>query len=412
MIGDVMSDNDQSKIRYDDFVSKVQADPANPQATIMLAGFVGRGVEGEVRVYTDPTLGTWYDVPEADIVHSQPIADAKLGGSYVWIKSGAQIKPGGGGAGAAHGQAQGQAQPQAMAGPAAQIQPTPTVQTHCFICPPLTQATVCQVQSLHCPTQPVVCDTPPTPATICTQIGCLPTPQTHCFICPPVTQATPCQVQSLHCPTHPVVCDIPPTAPCVYPTLHTQPVTVCCPLTHPPVCGIVPPTHTPSCGPQAQGMQQAQPQAFAGAAQPAAQQMPFSLHVCPTPSAVQQCGQPHQTFATICTQHVVCGGHTIQHTQCICPTPSAVQQCGQPHQTLATICTQLGCGGHTLLHTQCICPTTTVLPTHQIVCPQTANLGCLQTAATPCLPITLGGCTPQSIACTPTPNGVFTPFGR
>jgi hypothetical protein len=102
----------------------------------------------------------------------------------------------------------------------------------------------------------------------------------------------------------------------------------------------------------------------------------------------------------------------IQHTQCICPTPSAVQQCGQPHQTLATICTQLGCGGHTLLHTQCICPTTTVLPTHQIVCPQTANLGCLQTAATPCLPITLGGCTPQSIACTPTPNGVFTPFGR
>jgi len=395
-----MSDNDQSKIRYDDFVSKVQADPANPQATIMLAGFVGRGAEGQVRIYPDPTLGTWYDVPEADIVHSQPIADAKLGGSYVWIKSSAQIRPGGSGTA---GAAQGQPQPQAMAGAAAQLQPTPTVQTHCFICPPLTQVQFCQVQSLHCPTQPVVCDIPPpTPATICTQIGCMPTPQTHCFICPPVTQATPCQVQSLHCPTHPVVCDTRPTiatlctqigchtapAACVHPTLLTQPIGFC-PPTQPAVCGIVPPTLSPGCGPQQQGAQQAQPQAFAGPAQHPAPQAAFSQHVC--------------------------------------PTPSAVQQCGQPPQTAATLCTQFGCG-HTILHTQCICPTPTAIPTHQIVCLQTANIDCLptvataclhtvttpclQTVATPCLPITLGGCTPQSIACTPTPNGVFTPFGR
>jgi len=377
-----MADNDQSKIRYDDFVSKVQADPANPQATIMLAGFVGRGAEGQVRIYPDPTLGTWYDVPEADIVHSQPIADAKLGGSYVWIKSSAQIRPGGAAADSAGGA---QAQPQAMAGPAAQLQPTPTVQTHCFICPPLTQPQLCQVQSLHCPTQPVVCDIPPqTPATICTQIGCLPTPHTHCFICPPQTQLTPCQVQSLHCPTQPVVCDTRPSIAtvCTQIGCHTAPQL--CLLPHPtqglecrptvPIgCGFAP--TLAGCGPQQQGMQQAQPQAFAGPAQQPAQQMPFSFHICPTPSAVQQCGQPHQTPATICTQVFHCGGHTVLHTQCICPTP-------------------------------------TVLPTHQVVCLHTANINCLQTVATPCLPITLGGCTPQSIACTPTPNGVFTPFGR
>ena len=76
-----MADKNQSKIRYDDFVSKVQADPANPQATIMLAGFAGRGPEGHVRIYPDPALVNWYDVPEADVVHSQPIADSALGGS-------------------------------------------------------------------------------------------------------------------------------------------------------------------------------------------------------------------------------------------------------------------------------------------------------------------------------------------
>jgi hypothetical protein len=91
--------------------------------------------------------------------------------------------------------------------------------------------------------------------------------------------------------------------------------------------------------------------------------------ICPTPSAVHQCGQP-------------------QFTQHICPTPSAVHQCG----------------GVTMNFTHCICPTPTL----------TANIACLQTANTPCFPVTLAGCTPQSIACTPATiqNGVFTPFGR
>ena len=89
-----MADNDHSKIRYDDFISNVQPDPAKPESTIMLSGFVGRGPEGHARVYPDPTLGTWYDIPEGDILHSMPIADSKLGGSYIWVRASSEIKPG------------------------------------------------------------------------------------------------------------------------------------------------------------------------------------------------------------------------------------------------------------------------------------------------------------------------------
>src|SRR6186713_3146672 len=113
-----------SKLRYDDFVASVQSDPAKPVATTLLSGFVGQGTEGHARIYPDPSLGTWYDVPEDAIVHSAPIADSKLGGSHIWVKADAQIKPGSSAAAAA-------AQPAAV-----NITLLPTPATHCFICPP------------------------------------------------------------------------------------------------------------------------------------------------------------------------------------------------------------------------------------------------------------------------------------
>jgi hypothetical protein len=70
-------------IRYDDFIANVHADPAKPEASIMLAGFVGHGAEGQVRIYPDASLANWYDVAEGDVVHAMPVPDAKLGGSYV-----------------------------------------------------------------------------------------------------------------------------------------------------------------------------------------------------------------------------------------------------------------------------------------------------------------------------------------
>jgi len=81
-------------IRYDDFIANVHADPAKPEASIMLAGFIGHGAEGKVRIYPDASLANWYDVAEDDVVHAMPVPDAKLGGSYVWVRASAQIKPG------------------------------------------------------------------------------------------------------------------------------------------------------------------------------------------------------------------------------------------------------------------------------------------------------------------------------
>jgi hypothetical protein len=446
-----MADNDTSKLRYDDFISNVQPDPAKPESTIMLSGFVGRGPEGHARVYPDPTLGTWYDIPEADVLHSIPIADSKLGGSYIWVRASSEIKPGSAAPAATEAEA---VQPQqaaavgmnptprthcfvcdppkvaaqAVAGPlqhthllctqflctqglatfctctpgidcnappgnvqtqapictqgfptfcgctpgidcmglaaraapqqanatavtvcvtdcqppvnammraavganpndptpaslcfvcdpkmAAAMQPTPTVQTHCFICPPQTQA-------VHCWTAPVVCDT------------MMPTPATRCFICPPVNQTLAtvctqagCPTHQIHCPTQPVACNLQPTQPMV--------------------CGVLPPSI--GC---TQGCQQ-------GGAQPQ--------------HAIAMAAPAHpNTAATVCTQQPACPPHTIHNSLCICPTPSAVHQCG----------------GQTF---------TPTIPQYTFICP------------------TFGVC--PSMACTPmTPiqNGVFTPFGR
>jgi hypothetical protein len=241
---------DKSSLRYDDFISSVQPDPSKPESTIMLSGFVGHGPEGQVRIYPDPTLGRWYDVPEDDVVHSLPIADSKLGGSYVWVRASAQITPGSAAPAAAAA-----AQPLAAA---AGIQPTPA--TDCFVCAPLTQDCprgAQQAAAIGVPQQfdSVVCwptmgDDCKTMIGFCPTVNCCtwaaagidcmgrgvpqqPTPATHCFICPPhqtlpnlctmvpacqPTPATICfgcpppQTHQLHCPTQPVVCNIQPSA--------------------------------------------------------------------------------------------------------------------------------------------------------------------------------------------------------
>jgi hypothetical protein len=363
-----MADNDKSKIRYDDFISSVQPDPAKPESTIMLSGFVGHGPDGHARVYPDPTLGTWYDIPEGDILHSMPIAESKLGGSHIWVRASSQIKPG-----SAAPQATEAAQPAAAVAvnpmnptpathcfvcdpqraAAAVMQPTPTVQTHCFICPPHTQA-------INCPTHPVVCDTFITP-----------TPATRCFICPPPNQTFATVCTQVGCPTHQFIC---PTQPVVCNLQPTQPV----------VCGVLPPSFGCTQGCQQGGAQQLE--------------APMAAPAHPN------------TAATLCTQQPACPPHTVHNSICICPTPSAFNPCG--HNTAATVCTQVPqCPPHNTVHNSiCICPT-----------PSAVHQCGGQTVFTPTVPqLTVVGACPTfgvcpSIACTPfTPiqNGVFTPFGR
>ena len=181
-----MVDNDKSKICYDDFIGYVQPDPAKPESTIMLSGFIGRGPEGHARIYPDPTLGAWYDVPEDDVIHSIAIPDSKLGGSYVWVRASAQIKPGSAAGGTGDGAA---AAPAGVPQQPVGIAPTPA--THCFICPPpaggpLQNTHILCTQGLatFCGCTPGIdCKGPPgnvqTQAPICTQgfptfCGCTP----------------------------------------------------------------------------------------------------------------------------------------------------------------------------------------------------------------------------------------------
>jgi hypothetical protein len=189
--GDAMADNDKAKLRYDDFISNVHPDPAKPESTIMLSGFIGHGPEGHARIYPDPTLGTWYDVPEGDVVHSTPIPDSRLGGSYVWVRASAQIKPGSAAPPAAAGGGNQPpaaaveavwtniatrcicaAQPAAAAPQAAAAVMQPTPATHCFICPPVGGLTVNATQCIC--QMPGRFDTPQCPTPQCpTMFWCM-----------------------------------------------------------------------------------------------------------------------------------------------------------------------------------------------------------------------------------------------
>jgi hypothetical protein len=496
-----MVDSAPSKIQYDDFIASVQPDPAKPESTIMLSGFVGHGGDGVVRIYPDPSLGTWYDVPEADVVHSMAVPDSKLGGSYVWVRAAADIKPGSTStSSAATGSGSGgPAVAAAAAAPAAHAAPNftigagctficaqppggllqPTPATHCFICPSITQqcmqptptadvtlATIC-TQPNHClqPTPTVH----PSLATVCTQFcptfhtGCLTVP-VNCFPvtqpavctiaispnCPPPPPGTPVQQQALAaavmrlqptptvqthcfvCPPHQTLdtlCTLPPGCPITqqcsavnfcsplnqcgnHPTAATICTETCntmlvgcwqtlpahCfPITQPQVCNIA---VSPNCPPPAPGTPVQQQQVFAAAA------------MQPTPSAVNQCGV--HTAATICTQPPAC--HPSVNV--ICPAPSAVHQCGP--NTAATVCTQPpAC--HPSVNV--ICPTPSAV--HQCGGAQMAAAGPVQAAAptpnTNCFtcPGFTNFCTQVPGTCQPTQNFgctqgcvVFTPYGR
>ena len=90
-----MAEKSSSRIRFDDVVNAVHADPANVEPTVLLAGYLGRSTEeGHVRVYLDPSLCNWLEVPEAEVIHTRPIADSPLGGSQLWVRASAQLKPG------------------------------------------------------------------------------------------------------------------------------------------------------------------------------------------------------------------------------------------------------------------------------------------------------------------------------
>jgi hypothetical protein len=374
-----MADNDQSKIRYDDFIGSIQPDPAKPESTIMLSGFVGHGPEGHARIYPDPTLGTWYDIPEADILHSMPIADSKLGGSYVWVRANSEIKPGNAAPAAPEAEA---AQPQQAA---AAVQPTPTVQTHCFICPPHTQA-------VHCWTQPVLCDTMQTP-----------TPATRCFICPPHTQnCTPATICTLHghCPPQPSVaptlCTIPQTLPCsllcqadpraggvAAPQQAATGMTVCFTDCQPPGNAMMKPAAGMNPTPRTQCFVCDPPMAAAAVQPPAAH----------TPATICTLAPPclPMTPPIVCTQAVMCPTNPVPCDTMQMPTPATICTHAPPcpPMTPPIVCTQaVMCPTNPVPCDTMQMPTPATICTHAPPCPpMTPPIVCTQAVMCPTNPV-------------------------
>lgn len=146
-----MAAKNQSRIKLDDFVGAVRGDPSASDPLLFTSGYVGRSpTEGNIRIYSDPSLSSWIEAAEEDVVHSMPIADSPLGGSHLWLKGSARLSPG------VTGGPTGEPIPGTPQGPGTILPDTwgPCLETRAPMCirqePPVTR-------QLVCPTLPPIC---------------------------------------------------------------------------------------------------------------------------------------------------------------------------------------------------------------------------------------------------------------
>lgn len=89
-----MADQPSHATRRSVFVAKIVGNPANPPKTMLLTGFLGdSSMEAHTRLYFDPSLNTYVEIPDDAILHTEPRAkeESPLGGEYVWVKAEAQL---------------------------------------------------------------------------------------------------------------------------------------------------------------------------------------------------------------------------------------------------------------------------------------------------------------------------------
>jgi hypothetical protein len=86
-----------------DFVSRLVSDPANPPQTTLLTGYPGASdEENHTRIYFDPELRDYVDVPDDDVLHTQPGGgEGPVEPTLIWIRQDSQVL---------HGQAAGDRQ--------------------------------------------------------------------------------------------------------------------------------------------------------------------------------------------------------------------------------------------------------------------------------------------------------------
>ncbi len=80
---------ESKKVRRDAFVKSVRPDPKSTEDLVLLQGYIGDSdLTGHVRVYSDPALSDFIELPEQDILYCDPVATTEdpLGGSRLWVK--------------------------------------------------------------------------------------------------------------------------------------------------------------------------------------------------------------------------------------------------------------------------------------------------------------------------------------
>ncbi len=84
-----MATNSKRVIKRDDFIKSVRPDVKSTEALMMLQGYIGDSdLAGHVRVYFDPSLSDFIELPEQDILYSDPVKTEEdpLGGSRLWVR--------------------------------------------------------------------------------------------------------------------------------------------------------------------------------------------------------------------------------------------------------------------------------------------------------------------------------------
>jgi hypothetical protein len=379
-----MAEN-KANISLDDFVSKVVKDPKQPPDTTLLTGYLGKSSEeGHTRIYFDPELKNYLEVPNDAVLHTQEIPKevSSLGGSHIWIKSDAELIHGK--VGPSRTKAKFFEGPIAAAAAAAAIGgggqvggPQGGAGNSIIPCV-VTGASVCA-----CPSPQPLCFTPlcfPTTP----ERGCIPTIQfTQCHGCPPPTHFTQCPTILHGCPTPPAFCP-----PHTIPALCFPHLTPGCPLATAPACPSVGGCPSIQCGFPG-----------GGAVDPGIQQ--FAAHgitIPACPSALVPCPHTPLPGCPIPTQITQCP--TPLHG---CPPPTQVTQCPTPLHGCPLPTPLHGCPPLTPLHG---CPPLTPLhgcppPTQVTHCPTPLH-GCPPPPTPLCQSVHVPCLTPNQLVCHPT----------
>lgn len=77
------------RIRRDAFIKSVRPDPKSTEDLVLLHGYIGDSdLAGHIRVYSDATLSDFIELPEQDVLYSDPVSteEDSLGGSRLWVR--------------------------------------------------------------------------------------------------------------------------------------------------------------------------------------------------------------------------------------------------------------------------------------------------------------------------------------